>query len=65
LKDWGAALLDPARLRREGLFDPVPVLRKWREHQSGKQDWSTHLWSVLMMQAWLDEASVRSGSSPQ
>lgn len=65
LKDWGAALLDPARLHREGLFNAAPVLRKWREHQSGKQDWSTHLWSVLMMQAWLDETAVRSGSGPQ
>ena len=55
LKDWGAALLDPVRLRDEGVFQAQPVLRKWREHQSGTRDWSTHLWSVLMMQAWLDE----------
>ncbi|OYV46089.1 MAG: asparagine synthetase B, partial [Burkholderiales bacterium 21-58-4] len=65
LKDWGAALLDPARLRREGLFDTASVLRKWREHQSGKRDWSTHLWSILMMQAWLDEAAVRPGPGLQ
>jgi asparagine synthase (glutamine-hydrolysing) len=55
LKDWGAALLDPVRLRDDGVFQAQPVLRKWREHQSGTRDWSTHLWSVLMMQAWLDE----------
>jgi asparagine synthase (glutamine-hydrolysing) len=55
LKDWGAALLDPVRLRDEGIFQVQPVLRKWQEHQSGQRNWSTHLWSVLMMQAWLDE----------
>ena len=58
LKDWGAALLDPARLRSEGLFHAEPILRKWREHQAGQRDWSTHLWSVLMTQAWLDEHKV-------
>ena len=55
LKDWGAALLDPARLRQDGLFHTGPVLQKWREHQAGKHDWSTHLWSVLMTQAWLEK----------
>jgi len=54
LKDWGASLLDPSRLLREGLFEPQAVQRKWREHQSGARNWSQHLWSILMMQAWLD-----------
>jgi asparagine synthase (glutamine-hydrolysing) len=54
LKDWAAALLDPARLRREGPFPAEPILRKWQEHQAGPRDWSTHLWSILMTQAWLD-----------
>ncbi|AEC20675.1 putative asparagine synthase [Pusillimonas sp. T7-7] len=58
LKDWGAALLDPARLRRDGLFHAGPIAQKWAEHQSGKRDWSTHLWSVLMTQAWLDKADT-------
>ena len=55
LKDWAEALLDPARLRSESLFHADPVLSKWREHQSGRRDWSAHLWSVLMVQAWLQE----------
>jgi asparagine synthase (glutamine-hydrolysing) len=54
LKGWAASLLDPARLRRDGLFHPEPILRKWEEHQAGTRDWSTHLWSILMTQAWLD-----------
>ena len=50
----GPALLDPARLRQEGWFEPEPILRKWREHVSGHRNWDSHLWGVLMMQAWLD-----------
>jgi len=56
LKDWAYALLDPQRLRAQGLFHARPILQKWREHQSGRRDWSPHLWGVLMAQAWLDES---------
>src|SRR3546814_2995900 len=43
LKDWGAALLDPARLRRDGLFPAGSIAQKWNEHQSGTRHWSTQL----------------------
>lgn len=58
LKDWAAALLDPVRIRQQGLFHAGPIESKWREHQSGKRDWSTHLWSILMTQAWLEHNSA-------
>ena len=54
LRDWAESLLDPARLRQEGWFEPEPILQKWREHVSGHRDWGSRLWGVLMMQAWLD-----------
>jgi asparagine synthase (glutamine-hydrolysing) len=54
LREWAQHLLDERRLRGEGLLDAGPVLRKWREHLAGTRDWSSHLWSVLMLQAWLD-----------
>jgi asparagine synthase (glutamine-hydrolysing) len=63
LKDWAAALLDSARLRPGGLFHAEPILRKWREHQAGTRDWSTHLWSILMTQAWLDHRKATMGAS--
>src|SRR3546814_15271133 len=41
LRDWAEALLDPARLRQEGWFEPEPIVRKWREHVSGHRNWDS------------------------
>ncbi len=54
LKDWAAALLDPARLYSEGHFDAATISHRWQQHQSGSFDWSLRLWGVLMFQAWLE-----------
>ena len=54
LKEWAEALLDEARLRREGYFNPAPIREKWMEHLSGRRNWSSCLWSVLMFQAWYE-----------
>ncbi len=54
LKPWAAALIEPGRLAREGIFDPAPIQRKWTEHQSGSRNWSYYLWDVLMFQQWLE-----------
>jgi asparagine synthase (glutamine-hydrolysing) len=52
LKPWAAALIDPARLTQEGIFDPAPIQRKWLEHQAGTRNWSYYLWDILMFQQW-------------
>jgi asparagine synthase (glutamine-hydrolysing) len=54
LKDWAAALLDPARLRREGYFDAALIDRLWQQHLSERFNWGAQLWCVLMVQAWLE-----------
>lgn len=55
LRDWAEAQLDPARLRREGYLVAPEIARRWQQHVSGRADWSLHLWSVLMFQAWLED----------
>lgn len=55
LKEWAEELLNEARLQREGFFHPAPIRQKWDEHLSGAFNWQSHLWDVLMFQAWLEE----------
>ncbi|MBV9882452.1 MAG: asparagine synthase (glutamine-hydrolyzing) [Sphingomonadaceae bacterium] len=52
LKPWAEALLEPARLDREGFFDGAAIARRWREHLAGRRDATFSLWPVLMFQAW-------------
>jgi asparagine synthase (glutamine-hydrolysing) len=52
LRGWAESLLEPARLRREGLFDVATVRTRWEEHVSGERNWHYPLWDVLMFQAW-------------
>jgi asparagine synthase (glutamine-hydrolysing) len=62
LKDWASSLLAPARLRRDGFFEPRAVEQKLKEHLSGAHNWQFHLWHVLVFQAWLDD--LRSTRAP-
>ncbi|MGN7919928.1 asparagine synthase (glutamine-hydrolyzing) [Lysobacter sp. 22409] len=52
LREWAAALLDPSRLAQEGYFDAELVGGLWRQLLAGERRWHTHLWNVLMFQAW-------------
>ena len=51
LKMWAEELLSD--VGEDGWYRREPILRRWREHQSGTRDWSASLWTVLMFQAWL------------
>lgn len=53
LRDWAQSLLAPERIRASGYFDSDVVTRMWTEHLSGRRNWQTRLWSVLMFEAWL------------
>jgi len=45
-------LLDPARLRDQGLFAPAWVERLKSEHLAGHANHSHTLWSLMVFQAW-------------
>ena len=55
LRDWAEALLDEARLNREGYFDPGPIRVKWQEHLGGHRNWQYPLRGILMFQAWREK----------
>jgi asparagine synthase (glutamine-hydrolysing) len=55
LCDWAETLLETSRLRHEGYLNVELVRQVWQEHLSGKFDWTTRLWSILMFQSWLED----------
>lgn len=52
LRPWADDLLDAARLQREGHFEVGMVQRMWQAFCMGERKWHTHLWPILMFQAW-------------
>lgn len=52
LRDWAEALLDEKKLKQEGLFRSEVIRKKWTEHLSGKRNWQSFLWNVLMFESW-------------
>ena len=56
LREWCEDMLAPDRMRRQGYIDAEYVQKMWREHLSGKHNWHSCLWEVLMFQAWLENA---------
>lgn len=58
LRPWAEALLDEARLTREGYFDAFRIRRRWKQHLSGRRDSTQALWAVLMFQAWLEAEAL-------
>jgi asparagine synthase (glutamine-hydrolysing) len=57
LKDWAHALLDPEKIKTQGLNNNL-IQERWQEHQAGKANWHYQLWDVLMYMAWLEAESV-------
>ncbi|MCC7634108.1 asparagine synthase (glutamine-hydrolyzing) [Stenotrophomonas rhizophila] len=64
LRPWAEELLDPVRLQREGCFQ-VPIVRgMWQDFCAGQRKWHTHLWPILMFQAWYARYQAELASPP-
>lgn len=55
LRPWAETLLSSEKLEADGILNPLPIRQKWAEHLSGKRNWQSSLWAVLMFQAWKEE----------
>jgi asparagine synthase (glutamine-hydrolysing) len=56
LREWAESLLDPRQLKADGYLRHEPIRSVWARHQSGHVNAGHQLWSVLMFQAWLENA---------
>jgi asparagine synthase (glutamine-hydrolysing) len=63
LREWAENLLSETRLKADGYFYDQPIRNAWKEHVSGKRNWSSRLWIVLMFQAWLEHEATHFRSS--
>ena len=55
LRPWADSLLEETKLREQGIFDPAPIVTRWKHHLRGGRESVSPLWSVLMFQAWAEQ----------
>ncbi len=61
LKDWADDLLSADRIKNSPYYNAKVVMARWQDHRSGKRAWTYPLWTVLMLEAWLDKHQKRHG----
>jgi asparagine synthase (glutamine-hydrolysing) len=65
LRDWAEAKLDPERLARHDMFDPIEIRHVWEEHLRGYSNNTATLWPVLMFDSWISEVNDQGTASTQ
>jgi asparagine synthase (glutamine-hydrolysing) len=58
LRDWADALINEKRIEDGGYFYFKKIKKMWDEHLSGRYDWSSRLWSILIFQSWLMNENI-------
>lgn len=53
VRPWADDLLSNSRAVERGWLDGDALHRTWREHSDGRRNWEYRLWSVLMLESWL------------
>jgi len=53
LKERLAETIKGPRLRDSGIFDPAQLARILDDHHSGRRDYSSPLWTLLMFEGFL------------
>jgi asparagine synthase (glutamine-hydrolysing) len=54
LREWAEGLLSFDSLTKYGIFNPVPVEKKWRELIDGSNFNEADIWHILVFQDWLN-----------
>jgi asparagine synthase (glutamine-hydrolysing) len=54
LRPWAEDLLRHDTLRQQPFFQAESVQAAWQEHLSGTRDHGGQLWTLLMLQSWLN-----------
>tara|TARA_B100001063_G_scaffold101603_1_gene94896 strand:+ start:4441 stop:6402 length:1962 start_codon:yes stop_codon:yes gene_type:complete len=54
LKEWANDLLDERKIKDQGYFNHKIINKYWKKHLSGKIDYKSEIWTILMFQAWLE-----------
>jgi asparagine synthase (glutamine-hydrolysing) len=63
MRSWAESLLEPKRIREQGLLDYTRINEAWKAHISGRENKPYPLWGVLMFQAWMDFRAVKAATS--
>lgn len=54
LKSWSEKILSRDKIADFNLVNYEVLKKTWNEHQSGRKDWGTKLWNILVLQQWLE-----------
>ena len=59
LREWAETLMDVKSLPDVEGLDVSAIRLRWEEHLSGRRDWSSSLWGILMFQAFKADLDTR------